>query len=231
MEREVYDKVYIEDNYSRQFSELRERYHDRTQQTLQGRKAESNPVPNATTVVLMNDMPDGGVTITTADFVAFYNERHGYDRIAEMRRTLSDSARRVEAKRAQERATALAKQKQEKASGKLSRVKAKDTFRPRFSFVYAGFSAALVCSLVLFFGANAALNESKAELAALESQVATTQILENTEAVVTEKYDVMQLAESATLCGGERAEDVQKEIEEGISMPGLLNALYGMGNE
>ena len=32
---------------------------------------------------------------------------------------------------------------EEKASGKLSRVKAKDTFRPRFSFVYAGFSAML----------------------------------------------------------------------------------------
>ncbi len=231
MNREVYDKVYIEDNYSRQFSELRERYHDRTQQTLQGRKEESNPVPNATTVVLMNDTPDGGVTVTTADFVAFYNERHGYDRIGEMRRTIADSARRVEMKRAKEKATVVTEKKQEKASAIFARAKEKDTFRPRFSFVYASLSAALVCSLVLFFGANAALNESKAELAALESQVAATQVVENTTASATEKYDVMQLAQTATLQGGESVQDVQEEIEEGITMPGLLNALYGMGNE
>lgn len=229
MGREVYDKVYIEDNYSRQFSELRERYHDRTQQTLHERKEENNPVPNATTVVLMNDTPDGGVTITTADFVAFYNERHGYDRIGEMRRTMADSVRRVEMKRAEQRAKTLHEQKKEKASSIFARKKEKDTFRPRFSFVYAGFSAALVCSLVLFFGANAALNQSKAELAALESQVAQNQVVENTQAA--EKYDVMELAQSATLQGGESVQDVQEEIEEGITMPGLLNALYGLGNE
>lgn len=228
MGREVYEKIYIEDNYSRQFSELRDRYYDRTQQALAARSTDEGPIPNATTVVLMNDTPDGGVTITTADFVAFYNERHGYDRVGEMRRTIADSARRVAKKKAKDQAVQEERAREMKARKEAEVRKPREVYRPRFSFVYAALSAALVCSLLLFFGANAALGESKAELAALESELASAQVVENVK--TNESYDVMQLAEMATLEGNEEAE-TSKNDGEGIGMAGLLNALSGFENE
>lgn len=232
MDREVYDKIYIEDNYSRQFGELRERYYDRTQQALAARSTDADPVPNATTVVLLNDTPDGGVTITTADFVAFYNERHGYDRVGEMRRAIAESAHRVEVKQAKKQAMQQAAQqaehREERVRKQAETRKPREIFRPRFSFVYAAFSAALVCSLVLFFGANAALNESKAELASLENELASVQVVESGEK---ENYDLMQLAERATLEGDKSEENTPENADEGMSMAGLLNALSGMSNE
>ena len=230
MDREVYDKIYIEDNYSRQFGELRDRYYDRTQRALAPRSTEEAPVPNATTVVLLNDTPDGGVTITTADFVAFYNERHGYDRVGEMRRCVADSAHRVEVQRAKEKAAHEAKAREIKARKATEARKPREVFRPRFSFVYAAFSAVLVCTLLMFFGANAALGESKAELAALERELASAQVVENNGSNENESYDVMQLAEMATLEGDEKTESTDK-AEEGIGMAGLLSALSGLENE
>ncbi len=230
MDREVYDKIYIEDNYSRQFGELRDRYYDRTQQALAARSTDEAPVPNATTVVLLSDTPDGGVTITTADFVAFYNERHGYDRVGEMRRSVAESAHRVEVKRAKEKAAYETKMREEKVRKAAQARKPREVFRPRFSFVYAAFSAALVCSLLLFFGANAALGESKAELAALERELASAQVVENAEANESKDYDVMQLAQMATLEGNEDT-DTAGNASEGIGMAGLLNALSGLDNE
>lgn len=227
---EVYDKIYIEDNYSRQFGELRDRYYDRTQQALAARSTDEAPVPNATTVVLMNDTPDGGVTVTTADFVAFYNERHGYDRVGEMRRSISESAHRVSVQRAKDKAAREAKEREMQARRAAQASKPREVFRPRFSFVYAAFSAALVCSLLLFFGANAALNESKAELAALENDLASAQVVENVEANERNSYDVMQLAELATLEGDEES-DVKENADQGIGMAGLLSALGGLENE
>ncbi len=230
MDREVYDKIYIEDNYSRQFGELRDRYYDRTQQALAARSTDETPVPNATTVVLLSDTPDGGVTITTADFVAFYNERHGYDRVGEIRRSVAESAHRVEVQRAKDKALREAKAREEQARKATQTRKPREVFRPRFSFVYAAFSAALVCSLLLFFGANAALGESKAELAALERELASAQVIENADANESESYDVMQLAEMATLEGNEDT-DIADNAGEGIGMAGLLNALSGLENE
>ncbi len=230
MDREVYDKIYIEDNYSRQFGELRERYYDRTQQALAVRSTDAEPVPNATTVVLLSDTPDGGVTITTADFVSFYNERHGYDRVGEMRRAVAESAHRVEVKRAKEKAKMEADRRAEAARKVENSRRPREVFRPRFSFVYAAFSAVLVCSLVLFFGANAALGQSKAELVALENELASAQVVENTDSNMGKSYDVMQLAEMATLDGDEDA-DVAENASEGIGMAGLLSALSGLENE
>ena len=94
--------------------------------------------------------------------------------------------------------------------------------------VEKSFSAALVCSLVLFFGANAALNESKAELAALENELASVQVIESGEK---ESYDLMQLAESATLDGNKNTESAPESEDEGMGVSGLLNALSGMSKE
>lgn len=240
MNREIYDKVYFNDNYSQQFSELRERYHDRAQMALNPRKEDTNPVPNATTVVFMNDTPDGGVTITTADFVAFYNERHGYDRVSEARHSIMDSAHRVEVKRMREKQEAVMRKKAEQARRReaierrsVENKKPREVFSPRFSFVHAAFSAMIVCSLVLFFGVSAALNESRAQLASLESELAVVSAsdveMENT---AVQQYDVMELAKVTTLSAEEK-EEAPVKTEEGEKKPfstaGMMSALAGLG--
>ena len=77
MSYEIYDKEYFHDDYSQQLSEMRDRYRARTQSALKRRATDKNPMPNATTVVMMKDMPDGGVSITTGDFVSYFNEKYG----------------------------------------------------------------------------------------------------------------------------------------------------------
>lgn len=239
MNREIYDKVYFNDNYSQQFSELRERYHDRAQMALTPRKEDTAPVPNATTVVLMNDTPDGGVTITTADFVAFYNERHGYDRVSEVRHNIVDSAHRVEVKRMREKQEALLRKKAEQAKRREAierrseeRKKPREVFSPRFSFVHAAFSAMLVCSLVLFFGVSAALNESRAQLVSLENELAVARAAGAESEPVAEQYDVMDLAKVTTL-SEEVEEEAPVKTEEGekqvFSTAGMMSALAGLG--
>ena len=92
-----YEKIYFNDNYKEQFEALRNRYHTRTQEALQGRKVDHAPVPNATTIVYLNDNGDGDVYVTTGDFVEYFNRRFGgSDRIGAMRRSLFGAARRAE---------------------------------------------------------------------------------------------------------------------------------------
>ena len=94
MDCTVYDKEYFEVNFKEQFASLRERYHDRTQAALSGRRIDTAPVPNATTIVHLHDAPDGGYYITTGDFVEYFNRRFGdNDRIGAVRRRLSRSIR------------------------------------------------------------------------------------------------------------------------------------------
>ena len=97
---QTYEKIYFNDNYKEQFEALRNRYHTRTQEALQGRKVDHAPVPNATTVVYLNENGDGDVYITTGDFVEYFNRRFGgSDRIGAMRRSLSGAVRKAEMRR------------------------------------------------------------------------------------------------------------------------------------
>jgi hypothetical protein len=229
MSREIYDKVYFNDEYSRQFSELRDRYHDRTQKALNGRKTDREPMPNATTVVLMDDTFDGGVTITTGDFVSFYNQRCGRDRIGEMRRSLATAAEKVElkrvrAKRAEERAKAekeTAKKQKTRATGR------KPVRHMRFSFAHALFALMLVLSVVMFFGTSALLDSTVEELKAMEEKVDVAQA--NEPAAVS--YEAPAVSERTVLSGEESVEVYTPTEEEGFSMTALLNALAALGKK
>ena len=98
MPRAVYDKLYFTENYSREIGEKRERM---MRDSAISRK-NATDMPNATTVVLMEDTPDGGVTVTTGDFVAFFNKRCGYDRVGEFRRTMAKARENDDLNRAKE---------------------------------------------------------------------------------------------------------------------------------
>ena len=94
---QTYDKVYFNDNYKERFEAFREHYRARTRKALQGRKVDHAPVPNATTIVFLHDDPDGGVHITTGDFVEYFNRRFGdNDRIGAARRSLANAVRKAE---------------------------------------------------------------------------------------------------------------------------------------
>ena len=226
MNREVYDKIYLQDDYSEQFGALRDRYHNRTQQALKPRSVDESPMPNATTVVWMKDTPDGGVTISTGDFVAFYNQRHGYDRIGEARRAIADSVTRVELKRIREKKVA----EQKNAAGASRKVK-KSLVRPRFSFAYAALSMMLVLSLVMFFGTSAVLADTTEEMKALESEVVALQNACGEEISLTQTNDLSSVAEISALDGTDSVEVYYPAEEEGFTVAALLNALAFLGGK
>jgi len=123
MALDIYDKISIDENYG---SEMQKRSH--VWESANSRKNAAD-MPNATTVVFMEDTHDGGVTITTGDFVAFFNRQYGCDRVGNMRRSLAQAKRNCELKEAKEgkaRAKSDAKPQAQRASRR--------PLRPRFSF-------------------------------------------------------------------------------------------------
>lgn len=225
MSQEIYDKVYFHDEYSRQFSELRERYHDRTQQALHGRSVDKAPVANATTVVFMEDTHDGGVTVTTGDFVAYFNRRFERDRIGEMRRSLSAAEQKVELKRAREKMAAQHKQELKKRSAKAKRPAAERAPRFRFSFAHALLALMLVLSMVMFFGTSALLENTVDELRAMEKEANTMQA----DAGVEVAAYAVEVPESRTLCGTDSVEVYEpEEAANDFSVSALLNALAAL---
>ena len=226
MSQEIYDKVYFNDEYSRQFSELRERYHDRTQQALHGRSVDKSPVANATTVVFLNDLDDGGVTITTGDFVSYFNHRYGRDRIGEMRRSLSTAEQKAELKRAREK-MAAERQTALKKTAKRQRVAAKQQApRFRFSFAHALLALMLVLSMVMFFGTSALLDNTMDELKAVEKEVNALQADAEVAAVVTNEAE---LPATRTLSGVDSVEVYEPEqTANEFNVSALLNALAAL---
>ncbi len=230
MSREVYDKIYFNDDYSRQFSELRERYHDRTQAALRGRKQETAPMPNATTIVLMEDLPDGGVTIkNTGDFASYYKQRCGHDRLGEVRKSLSDARVRSEMREMRDKAHRASEQARKGTVKKgVSTQKKRVTHRSRFSFAHALLAMMLLLSMVMFFGTSALLDNTVEELKAMKSEVATMQNDESAVMLVEES----EIPESTTLSGADSVEVYEStEEEEGFSVMALLNALASLGKK
>ena len=172
MTREVYDKVYFTENYSREISEKRERMMRESANS----RINGADMPNATTVVYMEDTLDGGVTVTTGDFVAFFNKRCGYDRVGDMRRTLAKAQQNCDLKRAKEQRIAQmkARSSQKSEQKQVRRQQSRSSF-VRFSFVKAVFGLMMVLALAILVGTSLMLDQSKAELAALESEVAAMQ--------------------------------------------------------
>ncbi len=214
MTREVYDEIYFTENYSREIGEKRER----TMRDSANSRKHGADMPNATTVVFMEDTGDGGVTITTGDFVAFFNSRYGYDRVGNMRRTLAKAQENCELKRAKEQRIA---EMQARAARK-ERVQTRER-RPlfaRFSFVKAVFGLMMVLALSILVGTSLMLEQSKVEVAALEAEVAAVQTQEVTEMQVAAYSSV---ASDATF-DGEDAVDVYPVEDQPFVMSELLSA-------
>lgn len=224
---ETYDKVYFNDNYKEQFESLREHYRARTSAALKGRKVDHDPMPNATTVVYLHDIDDGGCYVTTGDFVEYFNRRFGgNDRIGAMRRSVANAARKTEIRR-------NAEQKQGKP------VKARRTsagicpvrsVRPAFSFMNAVFALILVLSIGILGGTSLLLDRTEANVMALEEEVS---MLEATRGSI-EAYQYNATTEGAqteypALDGADSVEIYPAQNGGGVEMAELLNALASLG--
>ena len=219
MNREVYDKEYFTDDYSRQFNDLRNRYHARTQSALKRRAVDTAPMPNATTFVAMEDLSDGGVTITTGDFVRFFNEKYGHDRIQAAHASIARAQRECELKQARGRV-----QQESKAQKTWKKASQKRALRPRFSFARAVMGMMLILSIALLFGTSLALDQTKEQVMELQSAVESMQ--GSTEEVQVAQYGVVD-AESLSFAAADSVEVYTPREESAMSV--LLNALSSLG--
>lgn len=159
MNTAVYDKEYFEDNYKAQFEALRNRFHDRTQQALAGRKIDKNPMPNATTIVFLHDEPDGGVRISTGDFVEYFNQRYGdTNRLGAMRKSLAIAERKADM--SNEYAKRQRSERARRTTGSVLSEHVRSTKRPLL-FVHAVFAVMLICSLFLLGVSGALLDREE----------------------------------------------------------------------
>ena len=224
---ETYEKVYFHENYSEQFEALRNHYRARTIEALQGRKVEHTPVPNATTVVYLHDSEDGGCTITTGDFVEYFNRRFGgNDRIGAMRRSIANAVRKTEMRRAAEE-----RQGSEKQPKHISQsVQPLRSARSAFSFMHAIFAFILILSLGILGGTSLLLNRTETSVMALEEEVAMLEATNGT--MLTTQYDSTTDGGAAThpdMNGEDSVEIYPAKNGGGVEMAALLNALASLG--
>ncbi len=204
MTRDVYDKIFFKENYS---AEMRERAMTRESANP---RVSATDMPNATTVVLMEDTPDGGVTITTGDFVAYFNKMHGCDRVGNMRRMLSDAQRNCELKRMKEQAEEKARAPKQKS--------VRRPLRPRFSFVKAVFGLMLTLAVAVLVGTSVLLEQTQTELTALQNEV------EQMQSVCVEEQGEMLAEPRAYTLDGEDEVEIYVNEEQPPMMVELLSA-------
>ncbi len=169
---EVYEKVYFQDDYKQQFDALRSRYHDRTQRALGKRAVDHNPVSNISEFYNLHEDPDGGVRLSTMDFVEYFNRRYGgSDRVGAVREAL------VNAKNKAEKSGELVKkQRSEKALREGAALSCRVRFaRRHVMLVNAFFAFMLMISIALLGASGVMLERSEADIAALELQQAQSE--------------------------------------------------------
>ena len=226
----TYEKVYFNDNYKEQFEALRNRYHARTREALRGRKVDTAPVPNATTVVYLHDDDQGGVYVTTGDFVEYFNRRFGdNDRIGAMRRSLSNAVRKSEMRRAaEEKKGAESDARQSKVRRSFQPLR---SVRPKLAFLHAVFALMLVLSIGILCGTGILLDRTETEVMALEEEVAVLEATHGT--VQTEQYNttygVGAEADYPALSGEDSVEIYTPQRSGSVEMAALLNALASLG--
>ena len=217
---EIYDKIFIRENYRNQFRDAQG--HARAQSA----EKRATPESNIDAFVMMEDTPDGGVTITTGDFVTYFNQRCGGDRIGAMRRSVAQAQRKCELK--QMRAQAEAQSRSTRQGYKKAQKPAFAKPRSRFSFVSVALGLMLILSIGMLFGTSALLENAEKQVADLENEVAvmqeayageqTAEVLEVTAAQIPE----LSACDSVELYAVE---------EEGFAVSALLNALAALGQK
>ena len=183
MDRTVtYEKVYFHDDYRQQFEAFRDRYRSRTQKAIGGNKIDHHPVSNISEIVHLHDNGNGGVTVTTGDFVEFFNHRYGdSDRIGAMRRALAA---------AEQRANSVSEQsKRQKVVENISTSFA-DRIRTtgrRFAFVHAVLALMLVIAAFMVGATSVALKVAAADPEDLSTPAAAVKV-EETSSEAVEQY-------------------------------------------
>ena len=223
-----YEKIYFNDNYKEQFEALRNRYHTRTQEALKGRKVDHSPVPNATTIVYLNDNDDGSVYVTTGDFVEYFNRRFGgSDRIGAMRRSLCGAVHKAEMCRESKdrRGAASVEKHHERRSFQPLR-----SVRSGFSFLHAVLAMVLILSIGILGGTSLLLDRTEAEVMALEEEVAMLEATHGT--LMVDQYNATTVEDQASypdMSGGDSVEIYPAVKGGGVEMASLLNALASLG--
>lgn len=210
--KEQYEKVYFNDDYSKQFAALRSQYYNRTQDALEGRVVDHAPVSNIASVVLLHDESDGGTTITEMDFATYFNQRYGNsDRLGAMRASIAHAVRKAD--KSGEQAKRLRREKaRREGAGILSHIR---SAKRHLVFVHALFALMLMLSFVMLLGSSVLLDRTEQKRASLAAEATT--IVVTDEGTATEEVSYLSLQ-------GEEEAEVYAPAEEEVSMSVLLNA-------
>jgi Cdc6-like AAA superfamily ATPase len=227
MTNATYEKVYTSDSFADMFEQFRDRYSERAQQALTGRKIDTAPVPNATTIIYLNDNGSGDVSIAgTGDFVAYFNRRSGGDRIGDARRALAKAARKAEI--AEKHGVSMKTEKKVNTKKRLS----VRSVRPRFAFGQVVFALLLVLSFTLLSVTSmlldhtgAAVADVHAEVEALETVRAELLQESGDIAVVAQDEQASADALAELSLSGEDSVEIYPAQSNGIPIAALLNAL------
>ena len=207
-----YEKVYFNDDYSKQFAALRSQYYNRTQDALEGRVVDHAPVSNIASVVLLHDEGDGGTTITEMDFATYFNQRYGNsDRLGAMRASIAHAVRKAD--KSGEQAKRLRREKaRREGAGILSHIR---SAKRHLVFVHALFALMLMLSFVMLLGSSVLLDRTEQKRASLSAEATALEVTD--EGPATEEVSYLSLQ-------GEEEAEVYAPAEEEVSMSVLLNA-------
>lgn len=239
---EAYEKVYCNDTYQDVFAQFRDRYSERVQNALKGRKVDEAPVPNATTIVYLHDDPGSGeVTITgTGDFVTFFNRRCGHDRIGAAQRALANAASKAERRNEVAERRGQPKEQPAKQPAGL----AVRSVRPRFVFAQVIFAMLLVLSFGLLGITSAMLDNTNATLAEVSAEVEVLEAERDERAAalaakneaadiygLADEYGFVKQESKETELALEGVDSVEiYPVEKKAPMAAILNALASLWN-
>ena len=221
MNRETYEKIYFQENYASQFGAFRD---SSASHTASAHAADRAPMPNATTVVMMEDTFDGGVTITTGDFVAFFNQKYGHDRIGAMRRSIVQAQRNTELKRARPQENAADK----KSRSAQKRAAAHHSPRSRFSFVRVVFGLMLVLSIGMILTTSFLLETTRTQVIDLENEVSALEMADTTKGYNSANGE--ESVDGSSFAADDSVEVYTDEEEKLSPVAALLNALVALAN-
>ena len=211
---EQYEKVYFNDDYSKQFAALRSRYYNRTQDALEGRSVDHAPVSNIASVVLLHDGEDGGTTVTEMDFADYFNQRYGNsNRLGAMRASIANAVRKAD--KSGEQAKKLRREKaRREGAGILSHIR---SVKRHLVFVHALFALMLMLSLAMRVGSSVLLDRTEQQRVSLAAEMTAPEVGEESSVNETESPSYLSLQ-------GDEEAQIYAPAEEGVSVSVLLNA-------
>lgn len=219
--KEVYEKVYFQDDYKQQFDTLRSRYHDRTQKALGKRVVDHAPVSNISEFYHLHDEPDGGVSLTTGDLVEYFNHRYGGgDRMGAARESLVNAKSKAE-----KSGDHAKKQRSQKALCEGAVISCRVRFaRRHVILVNAFFVLLLMLSVVLLSASAVMLERSEADLAALERTAVREESVQTAE-FFSSGVETEAVSDAYLACASEDSTEIYEPEKSEGGIAALLKAL------